>query len=540
MALSISPINPTIAAQAALLDVALQPGTVVTAQVLKLLDASLVRLAIQSLTLDIATTIPLQPGQTLQLAVTQTKDGLSLTPIRSDPNAVVANQASANPVVANDTLATPRDAAVILDDIPLAPKLFESGLAAPKSPAQVDPARVGLSPVELRAVAVAAQTAVTKQSGLSPLFANLSTAVASGNLPQPVVNAAAQLLALRQPSGKQFSGADLKAAFTASGLLLEPSLAAGLSSPAMPDMKAALVVLRQALATWLGEPASNALAQTKAAVAQPLVASQGDAKSQPAAATMTSTRSPNTPIPTAPQGPAIADSALTQTDIADSAVLVEKLLAASPSANATRGGVRDDPAPLSRNITTPPPFRDASPVAQSVAMPTLARDAEPVVIAQQLIADTDGALARQTLLQIASLPDRVDVAMPRQDATQPRWNFEIPFVTPRGTAMAQFEIARDGSGNDAEAAKRVWRARFSLDIEPAGPVHALISFSGDTTSVKMWAERPATAAQLRANATQLGASLDRADLKAGDIIVADGTPTRAQAPSAGHFLNRAS
>ena len=59
--------------------------------------------------------------------------------------------------------------------------------------------------------------------------------------------------------------------------------------------------------------------------------------------------------------------------------------------------------------------------------------------------------------------------------TAPRWNFEIPFATPQGTAMAQFEISRDGGGNEVEAAKRVWRARFSLDVEPAGPVHALVS-----------------------------------------------------------------
>jgi hypothetical protein len=78
--------------------------------------------------------------------------------------------------------------------------------------------------------------------------------------------------------------------------------------------------------------------------------------------------------------------------------------------------------------------------------------------------------------------------------TTPRWNFEIPFVTPQGTAMAQFEISRDGGGNEeVEAAKRVWRARFSLDVEPAGPVHALMSLVGDKTSVRMWAERPATA-----------------------------------------------
>ena len=46
----------------------------------------------------------------------------------------------------------------------------------------------------------------------------------------------------------------------------------------------------------------------------------------------------------------------------------------------------------------------------------------------------------------------------------------------------------------------IWRARFSLDVEPAGPVHALVSLIGDKTAVRMWAERPATAAQLRAGA----------------------------------------
>ena len=97
--------------------------------------------------------------------------------------------------------------------------------------------------------------------------------------------------------------------------------------------------------------------------------------------------------------------------------------------------------------------------------------------AHHLLADTDAAIARQTLLQVASLPDRVDTTAARVDPAAPRWNFEIPFVTPQGTAMAQFEISRDGGGNEVEAAKRVWRARFSLDVEPAGPVHALVSLS---------------------------------------------------------------
>jgi len=121
----------------------------------------------------------------------------------------------------------------------------------------------------------------------------------------------------------------------------------------------------------------------------------------------------------------------------------------------------------------------------------------------------------------------------------PRWNFEIPFATPQGTAMAQFEIARDGGGNETDPAKRVWRARFSLDVEPAGPVHALISYTGERTSVRMWAERPQTAAQLRAGASELSQALARAELTPGDIVIREGTPPQPRPAKAGHFLDRA-
>jgi Flagellar hook-length control protein FliK len=105
--------------------------------------------------------------------------------------------------------------------------------------------------------------------------------------------------------------------------------------------------------------------------------------------------------------------------------------------------------------------------------------------------------------------------------------------------MAQFEISRDGGGEAVEAGKRVWRARFSLDVEPAGPVHALVSLVGDKTSVRMWAERPATAMQLRAGAGQLSQALSRAELRPGEIVIRDGTPPLAAPARAGHFLDRA-
>ena len=81
MAISINTVAPVLAAQEAGGDapeLVLQPGSVVNAQVLKILSADLVRIAIASLSIDVASEIPLQQGQTLQLAVTQTRDGIRL------------------------------------------------------------------------------------------------------------------------------------------------------------------------------------------------------------------------------------------------------------------------------------------------------------------------------------------------------------------------------------------------------------------------------------------------------------------------------
>ena len=199
----------------------------------------------------------------------------------------------------------------------------------------------------------------------------------------------------------------------------------------------------------------------------------------------------------------------------------------APPAMASPKGLRSDDVTLHTN--TPPPFRGAQPSAQPIALPSLPSDAPLATTARHLLGDTEAAIARQTLLQVASLPDRIDAPAPRIDPTAPRWHFEIPFATPQGTAMAEFEISRDGGGGEVEAAKRVWRARFSLDVEPAGPVHALISLVGDTTSVRMWAERPATVAQLRAGAAQLSQALARAELQPGDIVISDGAPPQSSA-----------
>lgn len=78
MPITVNPVLPVIAAQGAAPDLVLQPGTVIDAEVLKILSNDLVRIAISGLSIEVFSEIPLQVGQALQLAVSQTPDGIRL------------------------------------------------------------------------------------------------------------------------------------------------------------------------------------------------------------------------------------------------------------------------------------------------------------------------------------------------------------------------------------------------------------------------------------------------------------------------------
>jgi hypothetical protein len=543
MAISVTPILPVITAQGAAPAVVLQPGTVISAQVLKILAGDLVQIAIADLSIDVMSQVPLQAGQTLQLAVSQTQDGIRLAIV--GPGASMTADSASTDTVSLAPGATLTSSQALAGD-PTNPSVTA---AAPINP---------LTPLERSAVSAAVQTAVTQQESLAPLFANLGVVASSGGLPPAVQQAVAQVLAQRPSLDQNLTGSDVKNAFEGSGLFLEASLASGSVSTAsgVPDLKAALIVLRQTLLASLGandSPAGSAAVAPQSvlpATAEISVSDQG-------------------PVPHTAGAPSLAPSLSSEVDLQEIAVpqivssaalldagtraattgaalnLLQEVLQQVPqeigNASLTLGtpnDVRNDDVTVRTN-TPPPPFRGALPSAQPVASPSIAPGATLATSVRHLLDDTDAAIARQTLLQVASLPGQVDTAASRLDPTVPRWNFEIPFVTPQGTAMAQFEISRDGAGNEVEAARRAWRARFSLDIEPAGPVHVMVSLSGERTSVRMWAERPATAEQLQAGVPQLSQALTRAELLPGDIVVRVGAPVQSASAPAGHFLDRA-
>ena len=55
-----------------------------------------------------------------------------------------------------------------------------------------------------------------------------------------------------------------------------------------------------------------------------------------------------------------------------------------------------------------PPYRDGPTIAQGLASPSLPMNASPREQALYLLDKTDAATARQTLMQIASLPDHTE------------------------------------------------------------------------------------------------------------------------------------
>jgi hypothetical protein len=522
--LPVSPVSPT--ADAATAGIALQTGSVVDAKVVGVLADNLVRIAIANLSMDVMSEVALTPGQNLQLAVSQSGAGIRLA---------IVNGAAGE---ATDSVTLTPQAATLTASPSLAPSAA--------------PVRNVLTPLERIAVSMAAAEAATEQGSQAPLFANLASVVTGSGLPAGLKQAVLNVLAQQTPLDSQLGGGDIETAFQKSGLFLEASLASGTvpASGSVPDLKAALLVLRQTLATLE--------AQTPQAAAPAVMT----AASQPGGSETAGRAIPAPPL--APEGDASPpQQALPVATPAGSVMAAESRLGASPRTIATgialsllqdatqeqprlsgalpakpaQDGHAVDTSP--RAVNVPPPFRGALPSAQAVAPPSLLPEAPLTQAVHRLLDDTDAAIARQTLLQVASLPDRTDASGHRIDPAVPQWNFETPFATPQGSAMAQFEISRDGGGAESEPADKSWRARFSLNIEPAGPVHALVTLSGDKTFVRMWAERPATALALRAGAGELSQALAKADLEPGEIVVRDGTPPQPAPARAGHFLDRA-
>ncbi|WP_430421410.1 flagellar hook-length control protein FliK [Phenylobacterium sp.] len=215
------------------------------------------------------------------------------------------------------------------------------------------------------------------------------------------------------------------------------------------------------------------------------------------------------------------EARLAQTPTAPPYDMKAALLALSQALTAAGATSPGRPA----RATAAPPTRGGAVAGQAAGAAILRADDPPEQQLAILRDETDQALARQTLHQLASLPD---------DSGQ-RWMFELPMMTPQGAAVAQFAIERDdpGPGGRPDAAP-AWRARFALDIPPLGPVLVHVRLQGERSTAVLWVDRAESLAHLREQAPRLAQALS------GDVVVHPGAPPSAPPPAPGALVDRSS
>ena len=179
--------------------------------------------------------------------------------------------------------------------------------------------------------------------------------------------------------------------------------------------------------------------------------------------------------------------------------LLSQQAAATPSdvmmrqRNAKLANPGDGRSDLSPGATNPAvaAYRKALPPTPVQPTTLWPHDPGPAFIARTLSARTEAALTQVKILEITAQLQRAEQSTANaQVAPEPRWTFDLPLQTPFGQAQARFEVSRDSfkSRNGAQAV--VWRTRFSMDVEPLGPIHAQIALLGRHAWIGLWAERP--------------------------------------------------
>jgi hypothetical protein len=506
---------------------ALTAGQVVDARVLAIMNNGTVRLAIAGVTVEAATTTPLTPGSTVRLLAQEQGGALKLS-------VVDQTQVSAPPT--------------------------------PTGEAARPPAAEGAAVPLARALA----GLVARQSSLAPLFADLEHLLGSGPagaartaaLPAEVVAAAAKVLDFRLPAGEAGNPARILASFLTSGVFhdaaaqrqppgqglagqLAPAQAvAGQVTAGQVAAQTSLQRLGQAVGQMLGgqmlggqaggqvtgtagDPAARQMPTQAAASGSP--GSSGLAlRSLLAMVTMAApaagSATPSSPSPVL----------LPLPDLKSALIELRSALVGALGTDAVRLG-----AIVAPNDAARPPRRGAPPRAQPAVAPLLGAEASPREVLRTLLSETDGALARLSLTQLASSDaDRPVGIGPADKGAAPVWTFEVPLAADGRTSIAQIEIRREESRAAAAGETAPgWSVKFSIDVEPAGPVHAVLTLRGADLSVTLWAERPATAAQLQAEGGGFAALLADQDLTLERLFVRGGRPDAPPEPVR-HLVNR--
>lgn len=207
----------------------------------------------------------------------------------------------------------------------------------------------------------------------------------------------------------------------------------------------------------------------------------------------------------------------------------------------TRTDTLPSTPPMRGDAVPPPPTHAAAPSGQQPVEAAHVRGQALHALPKEdlvphLVRDTDAALARVNLHQIASLPDERGGAA-RSDAPEARWSVEVPVNLDGRTAVFGFVIERDGRHAQAEKEKRRWRFRAALDLPDTGAIEADVRLQGTHVSAGIVAEQAETVALLEAALPLLRDGLTAQGFDVEVLSVRQGkNETPAEPP--GYFMDR--
>lgn len=235
------------------------------------------------------------------------------------------------------------------------------------------------------------------------------------------------------------------------------------------------------------------------------------------------------PAATQTTGAALAAQTTTANAPASTAAPLTTLLNQAPPTTASAG------QPATTTVTTATPVQNTTIAVQANAdqptavakhattavqhniAPSINITTEPAL--QDLVSQTEGALAKLVLNQLASLP--------QTDANQQIWRLDIPFTLAGQPESAKLEIEREANkGGHAQSDHAPWAVIVELNPPGLGKLGGKLTLSQGTINAFFWSENPTTAALVHDNLPLLQARLEAVGLKTGQLNASIGvSPT---------------
>ena len=386
------------------------------------------------------------------------------------------------------------------------------------------------------ATAMAVRMLLPRYGPTTPLLASLSQLTATPNIPlPPPVTEIARALVRSLPDAVTLSTPEgVKSAIRNSGSFLEHHLVQATGTGAhVPvsfdnDFKANLLRLLQLVRSWPGgqqsesppatqPPEARAPAPAQAAHAMPL-SPPGPAADRLATGVPTgapaATPAPTASTATAQQPPAAQPQTLERAINSAGTRLPPGATVApgAPAPPATNGREALPQIAAEARSLPAPPFAGVVPTPQAPVRATIDLLNRLGHLRLDLLQQTEAALARIHLNQLASLPREADHRLVE-------WLFDIPVRRGDTIDLWSARVYRDADEQSParEQAAARWRVQLAFDLPGLGPIQAQINLHGERVSTHFWTSEADTLPLLRQHLHELRRGMLAAGLEVGDI-----------------------